>query len=283
MRRSDEPSQKRPGGQRKSNQLPPTSYSEEPEHNTRYTDDDLQDNDDPTSGPLRPSSSAIRRTNLPIQRNTNIPSSAIPPRRTGQPQKTQQPSVQQPRPPTAPITTAINIDTNRQKLRPPTREQPNKSGLQGKVHWLLPIGIGMIAMLVLWELGSLTLAWGLARLDDLKYGNPRTYQTNAVVGHGSDSVDHPSHFIAVNLNRQAIIVEFPAGNPAGAESYIVPYQILGPGGDLTPITVEFRDVTNDGKPDMIVHIHIQPQDQTFVFVNDGKKFRPPTNKDNIHL
>jgi len=138
-------------------------------------------------------------------------------------------------------------------------------------------------MLVLWELGSFTLAWGLARYDDIRYGYPRTSQTNAVVGHGKDSLLHPSHFIAINLNRQAIVVEFPAGNPSGAQSYVVPYYILGQGGDLTPITLEFRDVTGDGKLDMIIHIHLQTQDQTFVFVNDGNKFRPPTNKDNIHL
>ena len=127
----------------------------------------------------------------------------------------------------------------------------------------------MIAMLVLWELGSLLLAWGLARYDDVRYGNPRTYQADAVVGHGGDSPAHPSHFIAVDLNRQAIVVEFPAGSQSGALSYVVPYYILGPGGDLTPITLEFRDVTGDGKPDMVIHIHLQSQDQTFVFVNDA--------------
>lgn len=160
---------------------------------------------------------------------------------------------------------------------------PRKNVLKGKVHWLLPVGIGMIAMLVLWELGSIALAWGTARYDDIRYGNPRTYQTDAVVGHGKDSKLHPSHFIAVNLNRQAIVVEFPAGNPAGAESYVVPYYILGPGADQVPVTLEFRDVTADGKLDMIIPIHLQSQDQTFVFINDGTKFRPPTSKDNIHM
>jgi hypothetical protein len=78
-------------------------------------------------------------------------------------------------------------------------------------------------------------------------------------------------------------VEFPAGAQSGALSYVVPYYILGPGGDLTPITLEFRDVTADGKADMIIHIHLQSQDQTFVFVNAGTKFRAPTAKDTIHL
>ncbi len=140
-------------------------------------------------------------------------------------------------------------------------------------------------MLILWETGTFLVSWGTARYDDLRYGNPRTYQTNAVVGHGGDNPAHPSHFIALNLNRQAIVVEFPAGNPAGAQSYVVPYYILGQGGNLTPITLEFRDVAGhpDNRPDMIIHIHLQTQVQTFVFVNDGTKFRPPTAQDHIHL
>jgi len=186
---------------------------------------------------------------------------------------------------TPPIHPPISVQqTPRNNTRPQQkREIPPKNALKGKVHWLLPVGIGMIAMLVLWELGSIVLAWGIARYEDFQYGNPRTYQVDAVVGHGGDSTAHPSHFIAVNLNRQAIVVEFPAGNPAGAESYIVPYYILGSGADQVPVTLEFRDVTGDGKVDMIIHIHLQSQDQTFVFINDGSKFRPPNSKDNIHL
>ena len=58
----------------------------------------------------------------------------------------------------------------------------------------------MIAMLVLFVVGSLVVAWGGQLHDNLVYGTPRTYQTDAVVGHG-DSKAHPSHFIAINYNR----------------------------------------------------------------------------------
>jgi len=141
----------------------------------------------------------------------------------------------------------------------------------------------MIAMLAVWVLGSSLLAWVSYEHDNIVYGNPRTYQTDAVVGHGGDSTLHPSHFIAVNLNRQVIIVEFMAGNPAKSIDYVVPYYILGQGGNLTPVTLHFCDATGDGKLDMIVDIHLSPQDQTFVFVNDGTKFRAPNASDNIHL
>ena len=274
VRSADQP-QKRNTGTRRINSGS-TSFSDTTGRDYRETEDDLLVDDELASDSPRFNTTAIRRTNLPSPRppTAGLPKSAspIPQRRTGQ---------GQPRP-----TTFLSDPTLIQSTtRGATKPQPAliKNVLEGKVHWLLPLGIGMIAMLVLWVVGSLLLAWGLARYDDLRYGNPRTYQTDAVVGHGGDSPAHPSHFIAVNLNRQAIVVEFPAGSQSGALSYVVPYYILGPGGDLTPITLEFRDVTGDGKPDMIIHIHLQSQDQTFVFVNDGPKFRPPNAKDHIHL
>src|SRR5712691_3619460 len=269
-------SQNRASRQRKTGDPTPLQLSEALDGAPRATAADSMLDDDGTTSPTRSHSTSIRRANLVSPPRTSASQiSPIPQRRTGG---------QVPRPEQTTASLPTSLPTKPYPRNNITRQQalpPNI--LKGKVHWLLPLGIGMIAMLVLWELGSFTLAWGLARYDDIRYGNPRTYQTNAVVGHGNDSPLHPTHFIAINLNRQAIVVEFPAGNPSGAQSYVVPDYILGPGGDLVPVTVEFRDVTGDGKPDMIIHMHLQTQDQTFVFVNDGNKFRPPTSKDNIHL
>ncbi len=150
------------------------------------------------------------------------------------------------------------------------------------VHWLLPLGVGMVAMLVLWVFGSLLVVWGQQSYDDFTYGRPRTYQTDAAVGH-NDSPTHKSHFIAINYNRQAIVTECMGGDPAKSVDYVVPYYIVGDNSDLTPVTVEFRDVTGDNKPDMIIHIHLHTQDQTFVFVNTGTKFRSPLPTDKITL
>jgi hypothetical protein len=141
----------------------------------------------------------------------------------------------------------------------------------------------MLGALVLWMVGSSALAWGIQRYDDLRYGSPRTFQMDAVVGHNHDSPQHPSHFIAVNLNRQAVIVEFMAGDPSKAVTYVAPVYIANSGGESAPVTLEFRDVTGDGKPDMIVHVHLPTQDQVLVFVNDGTKFRPSNGNDKIKI
>jgi hypothetical protein len=277
MAGSDGLSQKRVSKPKKTGDS--AQLSDAPDQETLPTEDDSvpdDDDDDAGTGPIRSHSSVIRRSNIiPTPRTTAAQVSPIPQRRTGgQIPRPEQPTTALPTPLTARSYPGKNI--TKQHVSPGNK-------LKGKVHWLLPVGIGMIAMLVLWEVGSLVLAWGIARYDDIRYGNPRTFQTDFVVGHGGDSLAHPSHFIAINLNHQAIVIEFPAGNPNGAQSYVVPSYIIGPGADEVPITLEFRDVSGNGKPDMIVHIHLQAQDQTFVFINTGAKFRPPNASDKIHL
>jgi hypothetical protein len=212
--------------------------------------------------------------------NPRTPTSVVPyiQQRTTSPQSPQPPAV-----PRRQRTRDLSSRQTRTFEKPvaPAPPPPKKKA-QKSVHWLLPLGVGMLAMLALWLIGSTFLAWGIQRYNDVLYGNPRTFQTDAVVGHG-DSTEHPSHFIAVNLNRQAIVIEFKAGDPAKSVSYVAPVYIAGDGGDLAPVTVEFKDVNDDKRTDMIIHIHLPSQDQLSVFINDGKGFRPVTSNDKIHL
>lgn len=216
--------------------------------------------------PPRYNTSAIRLAAQPTARSrttgSHQPASAIPPRRQ-QTQTRNVPARPAPRPAPAP------------QKRPP-RHSPFQ------VHWLLPIGVAMVVMVILWLVGSAALSWGKQRLDDIQYGNPRTYQTDMVVGH-SDSTKNPSHFIAMNLHSQIIVIEFMGGNPQKAITYLTPVFITGANGDLAPVTLEFRDVNGDAKPDMLVHIHLASQDQVSVFINDGQKFRPSNGSDKITL
>ncbi|HET8846581.1 MAG TPA: hypothetical protein VFN35_34285, partial [Ktedonobacteraceae bacterium] len=116
---------------------------------------------------------------------------------------------------------------------------------------------------------------GMNKYNDIIYGNPRTFQTDAIVGH-NDNVRNPSHFIAVNLHGQVIIVEFPGGDPSKAIDYIGP-ALVGPGDDLLPVTLTFSDMNHDSRLDMVVHI----ADRSFVFYNqstkDGLKFVAPSS------
>jgi hypothetical protein len=258
--------------QRHSGEFRPMSLYDTHEWETRPQEEEqnASPEDDASYDAPRPGSSAIRRSRIPTApRSTTTSAQGVPmtPRRASSQ-----------RLPTGTIAPASLAARNGRK-RP---DSLLHNLLKGRVHWLLPLGIGMIAMLVLWEVGTLAVSWGRAEYNNLTYGSPRTYQTDFVVGH-DDSPQHPSHFIAINLNHQAIVIEFPGGNPQNAKSYVVPYYILGQNSNLVPVTVTFEDVNGDGKPDMIVHIHLQSQDQTFVFINTGKAFRAPTSSDHIHL
>jgi len=142
---------------------------------------------------------------------------------------------------------------------------------------VLAVLLGMLMMSLLAiglsDLGS----WWQVHQDDVQYGRPRTYQFDAVVGHG-DSPSNPTHFILINLNRHVEIIELPGGDASHARLYAGP-TLFGDGQDLTPVTGEVRDVNGDRKPDLIIHI----QDQRIVFINDGTAFRPLQPGEHVNL
>ncbi len=144
-----------------------------------------------------------------------------------------------------------------------------------RVHPLLYLGIGMIAMLALWTLLTLVVTWWNTTWDDIHYGRPRTFQTDAVVGH-NDSSSNPSHFIALNLNGRLEVIEFPGGDAPKARIYIGP-QLYGSGDQLIPVTLSFVDVNGNHRPDMILHF----QDTRLVYINENGGFRP-ANQDELH-
>ena len=154
----------------------------------------------------------------------------------------------------------------------PTTPRPKlvlkKSQVTRQAHPLLYLGIGMIAMLLLWTLLTSVLGWFTTTMNDIRYGRPRTYQTDSFVGHGEQS-GTPSHFIAINLNRRIEIIELPGGDATHAKIYLGP-QLYGANDDLTPVTLIFADVNGDHKPDMIVNF----QSSRIVFINDQGGFRP---------
>jgi hypothetical protein len=145
----------------------------------------------------------------------------------------------------------------------PTRRLPKTH-----FHWLVWVGLAMFIMIAGWLLFSSLSSWFTTWQDDMHYGRPRTYQTDAVVGH-NDSAEHPSHFIALNLNGKIFVIEIPGGDPSHAQVYIAP-TLFGAGQDLVPVTLSFEDCDGNGSPDL--NIHIQGSDKIICFSNNGKTF-----------
>jgi hypothetical protein len=146
-----------------------------------------------------------------------------------------------------------------------------------RLHWFVFAGVAAIIMVIGWIAFSALASWLQVTEDDWHYGRPRTFQVNAVVGH-NDSAANPSHFIALNLNRHIQIIEIPGGDATKAKIYAGP-MLIGQGQDLTPVTLTFKDVNGDGKPDMIVNV----QDSHFVYINENGAFRPARPDENIQL
>jgi len=137
-----------------------------------------------------------------------------------------------------------------------------------RIHPLLYLGVGMLAMLALIAILSMVTNWFATTLDDLRYGRPRTFQIDAYVGH-NESPGMPSHFLAINLHGRIEIIELPGGDASHARIYIGP-QLYGSDADLIPVTLSFIDVNGDHKPDMIINF----QGTQVVFINDQGGFRP---------
>lgn len=195
---------------------------------------------------------------VPYTRRKN----AIPPRRTAT--QTHMPAVQSSR---RPVDTEDIVPRHSGEL---VRKAP-------RFHWLFYIGIVIMIMMVGWVVLGVVTNWWQVTQDDWRYGRPRTFQIDAVVGH-NDSPANPSHFIALNLRRHVEIIEFPGGDASKAKIYVGPV-LIGQGQDLAVVTLSFKDVNGDGKPDMIISV----QDSRFIFINDNGAFRPLRPGENVQM
>ncbi|SRR6266566_5419162 len=146
-------------------------------------------------------------------------------------------------------------------------EQPAKQ--KRKIHWLVFLGLGMIVVLLGWYALSSLGTWWQTHQDDSTYGNPRTFQTDAVVGH-SDSSTSQTHFIAVNLNGTIIVIELPGGDASKARSYTIT-SLPGNTGN-PPVKLVFQDINRDGKLDLVVQIGDPGQVVTVILFNNGTQF-----------
>jgi hypothetical protein len=143
-----------------------------------------------------------------------------------------------------------------------------------RAHWLMWVGIAMLLVLTGYTLLTAVGTWWQNQQTQWQYGMPRTFQTDAVVGHGSGS----SHFLALNLNGHIDLIECPAQDCTKAVIYSGP-TLLGSHAALVPVTLSFADVNGDGKPDMLVHLG----GQTLLWLNTGKQFRQATSNDHLTL
>ena len=106
-------------------------------------------------------------------------------------------------------------------------------------------------------------------VDNATYGYPRTFQTDANVGHGG-----VSHFIVVNLHGTIEVIEVPPNPGRNPPHLYLIAQFGNSGADLVPATVSFTDLNGDGKPDMQVTVYNGSNPTIYILFNNGTTFVP---------
>src|SRR6266699_3814665 len=150
---------------------------------------------------------------------------------------------------------------------PPSERQPPRQ----RLHWLVWVGVALFVMIFGWVLLSIVGSWWQTTLDDWHYGRPRTFQTEANVGH----YGYVSHFVALNLNGKIEVIETQPQNPNPQQSaHLYIAATLATDQELQPVTVHFEDLNGDGKLDMLVVVGDSLQ---VPFYNNGTSFQsqPP--------
>ena len=132
--------------------------------------------------------------------------------------------------------------------------------------WLNYILTAIVIILLSLVVGTLN-GWVGTKINDIRYGRPRVSHLQAQVGHEGEQ-GLPTEFVAINLNRRVVVLEFPGGDASAARTLVGPY-LFGAGEDLTPITLDTLDVNADKQPDLLVTI----KNEQLVYINQPDGFR----------
>lgn len=129
-----------------------------------------------------------------------------------------------------------------------TNTLPLQGGIH--VHPLVLVGLAMAATVIMMIVLQTALSVTAIAYNDLRFGRPRTFQLDAVVGH-HDSAAHPTHFTAMNLGGHIEILEIPGGDASHARMLVGP-TLTGAGSDLVPVTLQLVDRERNHHPDLLV-------------------------------
>lgn len=135
---------------------------------------------------------------------------------------------------------------------------------------------GVLALVALYVLLSNAFGWGRVLLDDLQYGRPRTFHLAADVGHAAPGV--PSHLVALNLDRQVMVLDIPGGDMEQVRVLPGPY-LFGAGEDLTPVTLQLEDMNRDGAADLVVQV----KNEEIIYLNRDGGFTQMSAEERQHV
>lgn len=151
---------------------------------------------------------------------------------------------------------------------------------------MVPRSVGSLAYLVTFILAALAIyvlvgsvvSWVQVRVDDLRYGRPRTTHLEGFVGQGAENPGQPTRFIGMNIDRQVVVLVLPAGDTGEVRSLPGPY-LFGANEDLTPVLLSLEDLDRDGLNDLIINV----RNEQIVYLNRDGGFRLPNPEEQLLL
>jgi hypothetical protein len=139
-----------------------------------------------------------------------------------------------------------------------------------RIEWQLVLAGAVLSLAaagallyMLYGLTTSVFGWMDARLGDLQYDYPRTFQTDALLS-ARRLPPQPVHIIVQNLQGRVWIVLLPE-NGSGRVVAIKGPQLLGHGQDQVQPTVSLQDTNYDGTVDLVLRVG----GHTFVYVPNG--------------
>lgn len=153
-------------------------------------------------------------------------------------------------------------------LRNAHPRMPDLPGLlSGNLTLIAYIVTTVLALLALFLLLSTAITWVHIKIDDIRYGRPRTFQLEAFVGHHEEQ-GLPTRMISMNMNRQIVVMVIPGGDASKVHTLKGPY-LFGEREDLTPATLRLEDMNSDGNVDLI----LQVKNEAVVYMNRDSSFQ----------
>ena len=125
----------------------------------------------------------------------------------------------------------------------------------------------LLCIVVLALAANSLITWGQVKLDDMRYGRPRTMHLSGFVGH-DDANGTPTQLVAMNLNRRVVVFEIPGGDVSKTRTLTGPY-LFGANEDLTPVKLRLAYVNNDREQDLIV----SAKNEEIIYINENQNFR----------
>jgi hypothetical protein len=136
---------------------------------------------------------------------------------------------------------------------------------------------GVLALLAIYVVMSQAVVWANVKLDDLRYGRPRTFHLTAHVGNEQQGIVE-TQFIAMNLDRQVVVLEIPGGDVSQIKALNGPY-LFGAGENLTPVTLHMNDVNADGTRDLV--LQVKDEEVIYLYRDGGFSLISPEERQRL--